>query len=578
MVEGANCSGNNAKGAGMMKDEEDVKFENYCKMVDQYSPCMDDYPFVYDLKNDLYFISDKVLERFSMETNLFSDVTETLKKIVYPADFPELEEDLRKLMSGEKDEHSIRYRWIGKDGKPIWIDCRGRVLRDEDGSAAYMLGCVNEIGRSQLADNVSGLWSINAMEEYLSEYEGNYPDGYFMYLGLDDFKTVMERKGMKYANASLYQLSKRIFACIGSKQMAYRAVSDEFVIMDFNGGTMEDAENLYHRVREAVDQYIEDSKYEVVYTISAGCVFNRDLQQQNYSEVMKLARFALGRARDLGRNQLYYYNKTDYEHFLYQRNLLRAMRKAVSNNYEGFELYFQPITNAGTGTLYAAESLCRFFMDGRMVSPMEFIPLLEDSGLIIPVGRWIVDKALEMCKECRKVFPDFKITVNISYVQIKKSPIANAIFQALDKYELPSDSLIVELTESGYLSNTPAIQKVWERLRERGVMIAVDDFGTGYSDMEMLGNLEPNILKIDRGFTLQALSREYMNHLLSNIIHMSHNMELMVCVEGVETEDELTRVCSLDPNFIQGFYYGKPCCKEDFLAKFIYCTNEQETA
>lgn len=553
------------RGGNMKKLGEDIAFDDFCGVIDQFASCMDDFPYVYDLKNDLYFISDKALDRFLMETNLFSDVSNTLSRIVYPDDYPELTEDLQKMLDGEKDEHSIQYRWIGKDGKPIWIHCKGRVIKGKQGEPLFMLGCVNEIGNVQQADNISGLWKTESLEEYLDQYKEPYPEGFFMYLGLDGFKSVVERLGVEYGNSVLHEVAKCIEGCLAPGQKVYRAVSDEFIIMDFSGGTEIMAEELYRRIRAAVDGYIEATQYEAIYTISAGVVLTSDLREQNYSEVIRLSRFALSRAKELGRNLWYHFEPKDYEEFLYKRNLLLELRKAVSNNYKGFDLYFQPITNAETGEIFAAESLCRFFIDGKIVSPAEFIPILEESGLIIPVGKWIVRKAVEMCKECQKIYPDFKVSVNLSYVQIMKSAITQEIFRVLKRYDLAPESLIVELTESGYLENTPAIRKVWERLRQKGVQIAIDDFGTGYSNLQSISSLEPNIVKIDRGFTVQALSQEYMNHLLSNIIHMSHSMNLMVCIEGIETEEELSEIRRLDPNFIQGFYYGRPCNREEFL-------------
>ena len=127
----------------------DYKYEEYCDAIRQFATCMEDYLYLYDIPNDRYYISPKAVERFAMPVNYFSDVTETLKQFVYEEDFDMLQEDLGKVASGEKDEHNIEYRWIGKDGEPIWINCRGRAIRDEDGTTIYMYGCVNEIEKNE---------------------------------------------------------------------------------------------------------------------------------------------------------------------------------------------------------------------------------------------------------------------------------------------------------------------------------------------------------------------------------------------------------------------------------------------
>ena len=204
-----------------------------------------------------------------------------------------------------------------------------------------------------------------------------------------------------------------------------------------------------------------------------------------------------------------------------------------------------------------------------MLAPAEFIPILEDSGLIIPVGKWILKNALKMCLECQKSFPDFKISVNLSYIQISKSQILEEIIRDVDELNLEPGSVIVELTESGYLENTMIMQNLWEKLKSYGVCIALDDFGTGYSNLQNIGNLTPNIVKLDRSFTLKALKNEYENRLMTHVIQMVHSIGLKICVEGVETKDELSYIKEMEPDYIQGFYYGRPCPRNEFLDKFM---------
>ena len=244
----------------------------------------------------------------------------------------------------------------------------------------------------------------------------------------------------------------------------------------------------------------------------------------------------------------------------------------MANNFEGFDLYFQPIMTStqGNGVLYAAESLCRFRKsDGTPVSPAEFIPILEESGLIIPVGRWILDRAAAMCRECQKYNPDFKVSINLSYVQIARSTILNEIFNVVAKYSLSPSSLIFEITESGHLDNTPSIRSVWNSLKKFGVLIAIDDFGTGYSNFMRISQFTPDIIKVDREFTMKALKSSYESRLMSNIIDLVQSIDLKICIEGVETREELNILNLMNPDYIQGYYFSKPCNKEEFIARYI---------
>ena len=150
-----------------------------------------------------------------------------------------------------------------------------------------------------------------------------------------------------------------------------------------------------------------------------------------------------------------------------------------------------------------------------------------------------------------------------------KSTILEEIFSEIEKYHLEPNSLIIELTESGYFDATPAIQKAWSDLREYGVMIAIDDFGTGYSNLQSISKMSPNIVKVDRDFTARAMKQSFEKQLMKNIVDLVHGMDLKICVEGIETNEELAEIRELHPDFIQGFYYGKPCDKEDFFTKFV---------
>jgi diguanylate cyclase (GGDEF)-like protein len=405
----------------------------------------------------------------------------------------------------------------------------------------------------------------------IAEYCSQWENGYILRIGIDDFKDINERMGMEYGDYVLRGIASCISSSLLPGQNAYRVPSDEFMILDFINGNEEDALSLYHRIRREVDNFVAKNRYEAVYTISGGIVTCSSIANPDYQEIMKISQFALSEAKKRGKNQAYVFRNEDYDGFLRARDIRRALRKSVENDYADFQLFFQPIMYADTGELYAAESLLRFTMpDGQMVSPVEFIPILEDTGLIIPVGKWILKKAIEMCKTVRQVYPNFRVSVNLSYIQILKSSITDEIYQQVDESGLDPESMIMELTESGHLENTPAVKRVWTHLKDYGVSIALDDFGTGYSNLQSIGNLTPNVVKLDRGFTVKALKNEYENLVMRYVIEMAHSLQLKICVEGIETQEELDRVRLLAPDYIQGYYYGKPCCKEEFLQKFVY--------
>ncbi len=195
--------------------------------------------------------------------------------------------------------------------------------------------------------------------------------------------------------------------------------------------------------------------------------------------------------------------------------------------------------------------------------------MLEESALIIPVGRWVLGKAADACREIQKSIPDFKISFNLSYIQVLKSNALDEILSFVETADLEPGSIIVELTESGLLETNNNFTSFCEGLMSYKIPLALDDFGTGYSNFHYLYNLNPSIIKIDRSFTIKALRNDYEYNLLRHMADMTHSIGSKFCIEGIETKEELDRISSINPDYIQGYYYGRPCPLGEFMDKFI---------
>jgi len=159
--------------------------------------------------------------------------------------------------------------------------------------------------------------------------------------------------------------------------------------------------------------------------------------------------------------------------------------------------------------------------------------------------------------------------VNVSYVQIIKSNIINEIVTAAEQYDIPPSRVVIELTESGALESDVHFSKIWDKMKSHGIRLALDDFGTGYSNFHYINDLQPDIIKIDRSFTAKAMINDYEYNLLALMSSLVHNLNLKICIEGIETEEERNRMLTLNPDYSQGFYYGKPCPLFDFIEQFV---------
>lgn len=558
------------EGKMMSTNFDQISVSSLCEIIELLSPAIDDYLYVYDYQQDFYFISPHATQRFLLPGNAFHDVGKNLRKLVYPEDYPKLRADLDDLAATDRCTHNLMYRWLSVEEKPIWINCRGTVVRDKTGKMLYMTGCINEIGKVQKADNLSGLLGASSLKLYLSQFTERFPDGYMLRLGLDNLKGINARLGIEYGDLVLQRTSECIAECLLPDQKLYRIMGDEFLILDFAGGQPAEGKELYRRIREKIREFIMQKNYEVMFTISGGLLRCEDADEISYSQVMKLTEFALDEAKRLGKNMCYMYCLDDYQKFLRRRSLMLQLRQAVNNKFQGFEAYYQPLFSAKERRLIGAEALMRFHSpDFGMVSPGEFIPILEETALIIPAGRWILHEALRLCSEIQKYIPDFKISINLSHVQILKSSIGREILAAVNEYGLSPTSVTIELTESGLLETDTRFSLLWSHLKAAGITLALDDFGTGYSNFHYLTDLGPDIVKIDRTFAAKAVSNEFEFEMLSLFSKMIHDLNLKVCVEGVETAAELEKLCQLPPEYLQGFYLGRPCPAGQFVKQFI---------
>ncbi|MST75811.1 EAL domain-containing protein [Roseburia sp. MUC/MUC-530-WT-4D] len=553
----------------------EISKEQFEKMIQLYNPCMDDYLYVYDLQNDYYRISEHATERFCLPGDSFEDAAAKHRQFVDANDIEMLIKEINEIKSGKKKFHDLYYRWLDRKHQSIWINCRGRVLDDENGNPHFLIGCINEIGERQKADNISGLLGESSFYDMIRDYDDNFPEGYFMRIGIDNLGDINGNLGMKYGDFVLRQVAECIQNNLGEEQRLFRIVADEFMIVDFSGAKTSDAVVLYKQIRRSIDRFIEQNKYQAVFTISAGILDTEGLYG-GYDATLKLSEFTLNEAKNLGRNSYYIFEQETYDRFRRKRLITRNLHHAVNHDFQGFEIYFQPIVDAKTYRLVGAEALMRFSMpsedeDGKMepISPVEFIPILEQTGLIIPAGKWILREAVATCKKWQKAIPDFRINVNLSYVQVIKSNALDEILDTVRMYGIKPSSVGIEVTESGYLDSGPHFQKLWNGLKNNGIQVVLDDFGTGYSNLHCLGDLRPDYIKIDRSFTMKAIQNQYEHKLMNQIIDMAHSLNLTICIEGIEKSEELMDLRNLGADYIQGYLFGKPYSVQEFEKRFV---------
>lgn len=530
----------------------------------------DDYFFILDIKEDSCFFCDRVLERFRLSSDFICPAKEGLRELVAEEDFPLLMEDLRRIRTGEKKYHDMEYRWYGRDKEIIWIHCRGTVIYGEDGNIRLLVGSISEVNGEEKRDRLTGLPGESRFALDLGRMlQKGQNSGFLLLLGVDDFKEINEKYGIETGNMLLRELADIIRECMMPGMQLYRLVADEFVLLGQDNVIPGQVMELFEKIRRNIFRHIEEEDYRNFYTVSGG-LLQSPYPSGDYGELVKYLEFALNEAKRRGKNALVVFSREDYDGYVGKLEIKEELRKAIFNDYEGFSLHYQPIVDAKNYEIQGAEALLRWDSSkyGKM-PPGEFIPVMEDSGLIIPMGSYVMEEAVLCCCRLKKLIPSFHMNINLSYVQLKKSDVLNELRRHLGVAEVCPENIMLEITESGYIETDPAFRKAMEEICGQKLRLAIDDFGTGYSNLRYLKDLRADMIKIDRTFAVRALESDYDYTLLGHIIEMAHSIGLGVCLEGVETEEELVRLQRLSPDYIQGFLFGRPVPEKEFVEKYL---------
>lgn len=549
---------------------QNMSLDQIKSIVDVIQMSSEAYLYILDLDSDIYMIPEKLTERVALDSTRIEHCTEALKAVIHPSDYQMVVDDIAKCASGEQNVHDLEYRWLSRDDRVMWISCRGTVVTGKDGHK-LLVGKITELGRKAKADNVTGLRRETRFRLDAEEILRDRPESirYCMRIGIDNFKEINEKDGVEAGDEILYRMSKCITDVVKEGVDVYRLVADEFMILDAVSEAGEDPKEIYQRICEKVAEVVRENDYSRFYTVSAGVLYE-DFVGKNSDELMRLSEFALNEAKRRGKNQMALFCLEDYRKYLEHLDIRKSLRRDIANDFHGFQVYYQPIVDAGTYQVVGAEALLRWKSEKYgNVSPAVMIPIMEESGLIIPVGRHVLWEAARMCKKWQAVIPGFHVNVNLSYVQVHKSNLMNDVVQCIKEVGITPDSLVLELTESGYIETDRRIQELFRDLKERKINLAIDDFGTGYSNMRYLKEIEAKTIKLDRSFVLQALENDYDYTIICHLIHMIHSVGSNVCMEGIEYAHELEKMKQAGPDLIQGYLFGRPAPAEEFEDSFI---------
>lgn len=481
------------------------------------------------------------------------------------------EATLGRVRSGERDEDTIEVQFITPDEERVWLRITGRAERRPDGTAFRITGLTRDITEEreaserieQLAhyDSLTGLPNRFQFREIAAGAIANARRSgaalALLFIDLDRFKNVNDSLGHEAGDQLLLDIAGRIRACVRTGDVVARQGGDEFLVLLRELKRPEDAGRVARKLIESIGKPVSLGDAEVKVGASIGIALFGETNN-NLEALLRAADTAMYAAKEAGRNGYQYYSDAFYERVQRKLTLEQELRQALGRNE--LSLVYQPTIGLRDGRVRGIETLLRWNTpSGEQRSPTEFIPIAEDCGEILPIGRWVLEQACAQAREWDRAGVAFeRIAVNVSAIQLRDADFGAEVIEACERADWPPERLELELTESALMRDSDTLKRAFALFETHGVSLSVDDFGTGFSNLHYLHRFPVKHLKIDRSFVLNLLSDPQIERLSEAIVGLGHALRLKVIGEGVETEAAAARLRELKCDEAQGYLFTRP--------------------
>lgn len=388
---------------------------------------------------------------------------------------------------------------------------------------------------------------------------------YLLYVDINEFRRHNEFYGHKEGDKLLIDFSKRIENVIKQSDFIARVGGDEFAIILSNIDNQKACEGAIQRILETLNRPYQTNKAESFHiSVSIGAA-NFPNDARSVEELMKFVDLSAYNGKENKKNSLQFYSQSikDASHHLIK--IEQELRHAIK--HEEFELFLQPIVDLSTNNISKAEALIRWNHPTKgLISPDQFIPVAEKSGLIITIGEWVIKRACQIVKEINHQGDNITISINLSPSQVIDPNLFSYLHSCIKEYQIEPSLLELEVTEGVLVDDYAKASKLLSNARTIGMTVSVDDFGTGYSSLAYLKKLPLDFLKIDRSFIKDIVTDKNDKAIVRAVIAMAHNLNLSVTTEGVETQEQLRFLIKNSCNSVQGYLFSRPVKLEYFLA------------
>ncbi|WP_238881931.1 GGDEF domain-containing phosphodiesterase [Clostridium sp. YIM B02551] len=529
----------------------------------------------WDIENGVYFFSEKWKNYLGYEKNEISNNFDAWVYLIHPDEREDVIEKINEYLSSREGPYESIYRMKSKNGEYRWILSKGKGIWTKEGRPVRVAGSHADITEHKIADDrlnflarydsLTKLPNRLYFEEKVNEIIYNCSENSrfsLVYMDVDNFKNINDTLGHETGDMLLKYISSILIEEIKEPNFAGRLGGDEFAILFKNPENKREVRIKLNNILVKLKEPWVCNKHKFFNSYSIG-IAQYPENGCTLSTLLKNADIAMYNVKKNSKDNLCFYTEAMQEKELKYVELVNDLRSAIEK--EEFKLVYQPIINLNTFELIGVEALIRWNHPVKgIISPMEFIPLAEETGLIFYIGSWVFKAAMLQKKEWEEMgHHNIQMSVNISGSRITRKSLTEDIINIINEVGLKFDEIQLEITETEVMKDVDAAIEVLNVLKAKGIKIALDDFGTGYSSITYLQKLPIDVVKIDKSFIDGVSQSKEDNIILENIIKLTHDLKLKVVAEGIETKEQLEFLKDKKCNYGQGYLFSKPVNKEE---------------
>ncbi|MBQ6399629.1 MAG: EAL domain-containing protein [Clostridia bacterium] len=532
----------------------------------------DYYPFLLNMETNVTRIPPAMCEFFGFEDEFIADFTEVWRALIHPDDEKEFMDDLTAVLTERKQYHYCRYRVRGKNGEYVEVSCRGGIYHGRDGEPDVFAGYMVNHGTPPVRDPATGLRNFYQMYDRLNELIREKTPCTVVRLEIKNINRIRMLYGSNVGKQLIRLLGETFQKTLGRRGEAYSNHGESFMMI-LNMTDEETIRDLYRAIQDRCVAGIDTGDYNIPVGLAAGAV-RLPAEGLNSREDVRSAAMYTAEESYYSRHDAIRFFKADAsEDSRKEMGLLRTIHRDCVGKREHFYLRYQPIIDLQSGRLTGAEALLRWRdREQGEVSPGRFISFLENDPGYNALGADVLRRAIRQARTIRENLPDFSINVNITALQLYAEDFIPMVLRMLKEEDFPAKHLILELTERCKEMDFEDLLGRVKELRSHGVRVALDDMGTGFSTIDLLLHLPVDEIKLDHAFT-RELRDMSTNELYARVLcQAAQERGMMICFEGVETEEMQEYLKQFGHLAVQGYYYDKPLLPEEFERK--YCGGE----